>query len=112
MNQNRYTRLKAIKEFGYDINWNDLRQYHIGIVGVGGLGCVSAEMAVRCGVGKVSWQRNTLKKATIQPFPTESTNFTTPRKMEISWDTCYGRCSALQKKWCLSHGFHYWFPKN
>jgi len=54
MTQNRYTRLKAIKEFGYDINWDDLRQYHIGIVGVGGLGCVSAEMGVRCGLGKIS----------------------------------------------------------
>jgi len=54
MVQNRYTRLKAIKEFGYDINWDDLRKYHAGIIGVGGLGCVSAEMAVRCGVGKLS----------------------------------------------------------
>jgi len=54
MVQNRYTRLKAIKEFGYDVNWGDLRKYHIGIVGIGGLGCVSAEMAVRCGVGKLS----------------------------------------------------------
>ncbi len=54
MTQNRYTRLKAIKEFGYDISWDDLRKYHIGIVGVGGIGCVSAEMAVRCGVGKIS----------------------------------------------------------
>lgn len=54
MVQNRYTRLKAIKEFGYDVNWDDLRKYHIGIVGIGGLGCVSAEMAVRCGVGKLS----------------------------------------------------------
>ncbi|MFX1257786.1 MAG: ThiF family adenylyltransferase [Promethearchaeota archaeon] len=54
MNKNRYTRLRAIKEFGYDVNWDDLRQYHIGIIGVGGLGCVSAEMVVRCGIGKVS----------------------------------------------------------
>ena len=54
MTQNRYTRLKAIKEFGYDITWDDLKQYHIGIVGVGGLGCVSAEMAARCGIGKLT----------------------------------------------------------
>jgi len=54
MTQDRYTRLKAIEEFGYDVNWDDLRKYHIGIVGVGGLGCVSAEMAVRCGIGKIS----------------------------------------------------------
>lgn len=54
MSQNRYTRLKAIKEFGYDIIWDDLKQYHIGIVGVGGLGCVSSEMATRCGVGKLT----------------------------------------------------------
>lgn len=50
---NRYTRLKAIKEFGYDIEWDDLNKYTIGIVGIGGLGVVSSEMAVRCGIGKI-----------------------------------------------------------
>jgi len=54
MDSDRYTRLKAIKEFGYDINWDDLKKYHVGIVGVGGLGAVSAEMATRCGIGKIS----------------------------------------------------------
>ncbi len=54
MTQNRYTRLKAIEEFGYDINWDDLKKFHVGIVGVGGLGCVSAEMVVRCGIGKLT----------------------------------------------------------
>ena len=54
MPQDRYTRLKAIKEFGYNIDWKDLRKFHIGIVGVGGLGSVSSEMAVRCGLGKVT----------------------------------------------------------
>ena len=54
MPPSRYTRLKAIKEFGYDIDWNKLRKFHVGIVGVGGLGSVSSEMAVRCGLGKVT----------------------------------------------------------
>ena len=54
MNQTRYTRLKAIKDFGYDIDWDDLKKFHIGIIGVGGLGCVSSEMVARCGVGKIT----------------------------------------------------------
>ena len=54
MTENRYTRLQAIKGFGYDVEWEDLKQFHVGIVGVGGLGSVSAEMAVRCGVGKLT----------------------------------------------------------
>ncbi len=54
MKDSRYTRLKAIKEFGYDVNWDDLRQFHVGIIGVGGLGCVSSEMVCRCGVGKLT----------------------------------------------------------
>lgn len=54
MEHDRYTRLKAIKEFGYDIDWDDLKKYHVGIIGVGGLGAVSAEMAARCGIGKIS----------------------------------------------------------
>ena len=50
----RYTRLKAIREFGYDIDWDNLRDKHIGIVGIGGLGCITSEMAVRCGIGKLT----------------------------------------------------------
>ena len=52
--ENRYTRLKAIKEFGYDVEWDNLRKFHVGIIGVGGLGTVTAEMATRCGVGKLT----------------------------------------------------------
>ena len=54
MNDDRYTRLKAIKEFGYEVEWEELKSNHVGIIGIGGLGCVSAEMAVRCGIGKLS----------------------------------------------------------
>ena len=54
MKEDRYTRLKAIKEFGYDINWEELNSYHVGIIGIGGLGCVSSEMATRCGIGKLT----------------------------------------------------------
>ncbi|MBD3338584.1 MAG: hypothetical protein GF353_05730 [Candidatus Lokiarchaeota archaeon] len=54
MLDNRYTRLKAIKEFGYDIKWEDLQKHHVGITGIGGIGTVSAEMVTRCGVKKVS----------------------------------------------------------
>ncbi len=54
MTPSRYTRLKAIKEFGYDVNWKDLRKLHIGIVGVGGLGSVSSELAARCGIGTIT----------------------------------------------------------
>jgi len=54
MSEDRYTRLKAIKEFGYDINWDDLRKCRVGIIGVGGIGAVSSEMVARCGVKKIS----------------------------------------------------------
>ena len=54
MSEDRYTRLKAIKEFGYDFDWEELRSYHVGIIGIGGLGCVSSEIATRCGIGKLT----------------------------------------------------------
>jgi ubiquitin-like modifier-activating enzyme 5 len=54
MPDDRYTRLRAIKEFGYDVDWDDLRKKHIGVVGIGGLGCITSEMAVRCGIGKLT----------------------------------------------------------
>jgi len=46
--------LKAINEFGYNLDWNVLKKFHVGIIGIGGLGCITAEMASRCGVGKIS----------------------------------------------------------
>ncbi|MFX1523959.1 MAG: ThiF family adenylyltransferase, partial [Promethearchaeota archaeon] len=54
MSEDRYTRLKAINEFGYNISWDDLKNKHVGIVGIGGLGCVSSEMVVRCGIGELT----------------------------------------------------------
>jgi ubiquitin-like modifier-activating enzyme 5 len=50
----RYTRLRALKDFGYDIKWDNLFKNHIGFIGIGGLGAVTSEMLVRCGVGKIS----------------------------------------------------------
>jgi ubiquitin-like modifier-activating enzyme 5 len=49
--EDRYTRLKSIKEFGYNIDWEDLFNKSAVIAGVGGLGMVSAEMLARCGIG-------------------------------------------------------------
>ena len=34
MNQERYTRLKSISDFGYDINWEELHSKKILIIGV------------------------------------------------------------------------------
>jgi ubiquitin-like modifier-activating enzyme 5 len=51
MEHARYQRLKAIQTFGYDIQWEDLQQKSCVIAGVGGLGMVTAEMLVRCGIG-------------------------------------------------------------
>lgn len=52
-NQTRYTRLKAIKEFGFNINWDEIKTKKITIAGVGGLGMISAEMMARCGVNSL-----------------------------------------------------------
>ncbi|MHA1672196.1 MAG: HesA/MoeB/ThiF family protein [Promethearchaeota archaeon] len=50
----RYTRLKAITDFGYDITWSDLAKRTITIAGVGGLGMITAEILARCGVGQLN----------------------------------------------------------
>lgn len=49
--EDRYNRLKNVREFGYDIDWDELRDKSIAIIGVGGLGSVAAEMLARCGIG-------------------------------------------------------------
>jgi len=34
-------------------NYEDIRKFTVAIVGVGGVGSVTAEMLTRCGIGKV-----------------------------------------------------------
>ncbi len=51
--QDRYNRLKNVKEFGYKIEFEDLRRKSAAIIGVGGLGSVASEMLARCGIGKL-----------------------------------------------------------
>lgn len=51
--EDRYTRLKSLKDFGLEVNWEDLFDKKILILGVGGIGSVVAELLTRCGVGKL-----------------------------------------------------------
>ena len=51
--ENRYTRLKAIKAFGYDIEWELMHLKTVTLPGVGGLGVIIAEMLTRCGIGTI-----------------------------------------------------------
>ena len=49
----RYSRLRAIKEYGFDFNFTELKSKTVCVVGVGGVGSLSAEMLARCGIGKL-----------------------------------------------------------
>ena len=60
--ENRYTRLRAIREFGYDIDWDAMKKKTVTIAGVGGLGIISAESLARCGIGTL----NLFDKDTVQ----------------------------------------------
>lgn len=48
---NRYTRLKDISRFGFEIDWDILKDKRIIFAGIGGIGSLAAEMLARCGVG-------------------------------------------------------------
>lgn len=43
----------ALKRMGIVENYEKIRELTIAIVGIGGIGCVTAEMLTRCGIGKV-----------------------------------------------------------
>ena len=47
------SRLMALKRMGIVDNYERIRDFTVAIVGVGGVGSVTAEMLTRCGVGKV-----------------------------------------------------------
>ena len=49
-----FSRLMALKRMGIVDNYEHIRQCSVAVVGVGGVGSVTAEMLTRCGIGKVS----------------------------------------------------------
>jgi len=53
VDSNPYSRLMALKRMGIVDNYEKIRQYTVVVVGVGGVGSVTAEMLTRCGVGKL-----------------------------------------------------------
>ncbi|KAH9424977.1 Ubiquitin-like modifier-activating enzyme 5 [Dermatophagoides pteronyssinus] len=50
---NPYSRLMALKRMGIVQNYEEIRNFTIAIVGIGGVGSVTAEMLTRCGIGKL-----------------------------------------------------------
>ncbi|KAG0433261.1 hypothetical protein HPB47_020112, partial [Ixodes persulcatus] len=53
VDSNPYSRLMALKRMGIVENYEAIRTYTIAVVGVGGVGSVTAEMLTRCGIGKL-----------------------------------------------------------
>ncbi|KAG8183933.1 hypothetical protein JTE90_006860 [Oedothorax gibbosus] len=53
VDSNPYSRLMALKRMGIVDNYETIRNYTVAVVGVGGVGSVTAEMLTRCGIGKL-----------------------------------------------------------
>ena len=53
VDSNPYSRLMALKRMGIVDNYENIRNYSVVVVGVGGVGSVTAEMLTRCGIGKL-----------------------------------------------------------
>uniref|UniRef100_A0A9R1SEJ5 Ubiquitin-like modifier-activating enzyme 5 n=2 Tax=Cyprinus carpio TaxID=7962 RepID=A0A9R1SEJ5_CYPCA len=53
VDSNPYSRLMALKRMGIVQDYESIRSYAVAVVGVGGVGSVTAEMLTRCGIGKV-----------------------------------------------------------
>lgn len=53
VDSNPYSRLMALKRMGIVENYENIRNFTVAIIGVGGVGSVTAEMLTRCGIGKL-----------------------------------------------------------
>lgn len=53
VDSNPYSRLMALKRMGIVDNYEQIRDFTVIIVGIGGVGSVVAEMLTRCGIGKL-----------------------------------------------------------
>nr|CAG4644010.1 EOG090X07G2 [Lepidurus arcticus] len=53
VDSNPYSRLMALKRMGIVENYERIRDFTVAVVGVGGVGSVTAEMLTRCGIGKL-----------------------------------------------------------
>ncbi|XP_076147221.1 ubiquitin-like modifier-activating enzyme 5 isoform X2 [Alosa pseudoharengus] len=53
VDSNPYSRLMALKRMGIVEDYEKIRLYAVAVVGVGGVGSVTAEMLTRCGIGKL-----------------------------------------------------------
>ena len=53
VDDNPYSRLLALQRMGIVENYEQIRDFSIMIVGLGGIGSVAAEMLTRCGIGKL-----------------------------------------------------------
>ncbi|KAL7068130.1 thif family protein [Cryptosporidium serpentis] len=53
LKDNPYSRLIALQNMGVVNDYNKIKNFSLAIIGVGGVGSISAEMLVRCGIGKL-----------------------------------------------------------
>ncbi|KAK3551426.1 hypothetical protein QTP70_017319 [Hemibagrus guttatus] len=53
VDSNPYSRLMALKRMGIVEDYEKIRSFAVAVVGVGGVGSVTAEMLTRCGIGKL-----------------------------------------------------------
>lgn len=53
VDSNPYSRLMALKRMGIVNNYERIREFTVAVIGVGGVGSVTAEMLTRCGIGRL-----------------------------------------------------------
>ncbi|CAI9771680.1 unnamed protein product [Fraxinus pennsylvanica] len=104
VDSNPYSRLMALQRMGIVDNYERIREFSVAIVGIGGVGSVTAEMLTRCGIGRLLlYDYDTVELANMNRlFFSSRADAAVQTLSDINPDVVLEACNELNQTWMES----------